>query len=100
MTFVVFGAIDQSLFADLQHDCPGGHCPTSRASDVEKGRRWQLVANIGFGAALAGATLGCVLLADAASAPPKRDELAQRRRNIEVTDVSIDSHGVLVGGEF
>jgi hypothetical protein len=100
MTFVVFGSIDQSLFADLQHDCQGGHCPPNRASAVETGRRMQLIANVGFGTALAGATLGCVLLANGASGSAKPDELVQRAHKIEVTEVFIDSHGVLVGGEF
>jgi len=99
VTFVVFGAIDQSVFGDLQRDCPGGHCPPSRASDVDKGRQMQLIANIGFGTALAGATLGCVLLANGETGSD-RPEVARQTRKFAVTDVSIDSHGVRVGGEF
>ncbi len=99
-TFITFGAIDQSIFNSVEAKCPGGHCSPSLASDIDKGRRAQTIANIGFGVALVGVTAGCVLLANGASNEARGEEAANRRRGVALTDLSIGPHAVQVGGEF
>src|SRR5262245_12059438 len=56
-TFVVFGAINQSTYSSLHDQCPSGRCAPSLASEDDKGRRAQTIANVGFGVALVGATV-------------------------------------------
>src|SRR5262249_52373028 len=66
-TFIVFGAINQSTFNSLHDKCPSGRCAAPLTSDVDKGRRAQTIANVGFGVAVVGATVGCILLVDGAN---------------------------------
>jgi hypothetical protein len=99
-TFVTFAAINQATFNSLQDSCHGGHCPPTLAEDIDKGRRAQTIANVGFGVALAGATLGAILLVTGSATESKTEELARRPGKIAVTDLSIGPHAVKVGGVF
>jgi hypothetical protein len=99
VTFAIFGAINQSTFDDLQSSCPNGHCPTDRSDDVDKGRRAQVIANIGLAAGVVGGTLGFILLTTAGSGE-KPEELARRRTGVAVTDVSVGLGAVQVRGAF
>jgi len=104
-TFVAFGAMNQSIYNSIEAKCPGGHCSPGLASDVDKGRRAQTIANIGFGVALVGATVGCILLVNGAPTDTRGEEVAHRRppnrwQGVAVTDVSIGPQAVQVGGEF
>jgi len=76
-TFITAGAINQSIFNKLHDQCPGGHCSPSQSADVDKGRSAQAIANVGFGVALVGATLGCVLLVNATD-EQRTEEMAHR----------------------
>jgi hypothetical protein len=98
-TFVVFGAINQSTFSSLHDQCPSGRCAPSLQSDVDKGRRAQTIANVGFGVALVGATVGSILLVTGAP-EPRNDEIARRPGKIVLTDLSLGPHAVNVGGVF
>ena len=98
-TFITAGAINQSIFNKLHDQCPGGHCSPSQAADLDKGRSAQVIANVGFGVALAGATLGCVLLVNAAG-QQRTEEMARRPSHVALTDLSVGPHGVEVGGVF
>ena len=99
VTFAIFGAINQSTFNDLQSTCPNGHCPTDRSDDVDKGRRAQVIANIGLATGVVGGTLGFILLATGGT-PEKSDELARRPRGLVVTDLSVGVGAVRVRGVF
>jgi hypothetical protein len=98
-TFVVFGAINQSTFNSLHDQCPGGRCAPPLASEVDKGRRAQTIANVGFGVALVGATLGAVLLVTG-TGDAKAEEVARRPGKVVLTDLSIGPHAAQVGGVF
>ncbi len=100
VTFVTFGAINQSAFNDLQRKCPSGHCAPDAASDVDKGRRAQTIANVGFGVALVGATLGCIVLVTNRAPEQRTEEVAHRPGSVALTDLSITPHAVQVGGVF
>jgi hypothetical protein len=98
-TFITAGAINQSIFNRLEDQCPGGHCAPSQAADADKARSAQVIANVGFGVALVGATLGCILLVNGAS-EQKTEEVAHRRSHFSLTDLSVGPHAVEVGGVF
>jgi hypothetical protein len=98
-TFVVFGAINQSTFNSLHEQCPTGRCSPALSNDVDKGRREQTIANIGFGVALVGATVGSILLVTGAS-DAKPEEVARRPGKVVLTDLSLGPHAVNVGGVF
>jgi hypothetical protein len=99
VTFVVFGAINQSTFNSLHEQCPSGRCAPALSADVDKGRRAQTIANVGFGVALVGATVGSILLVTGAN-ESKTEEVARRPGKPVLTDLSIGPHAVEVGGVF
>jgi hypothetical protein len=100
VTFITFGAINQSIFNDLHQQCPGGHCSPDRSGDVDKGRRAQTIANVGFGVGVAGAALGCILLVSGAETAHKPEEAVRRPGNVSITDFAISPHAVEVQGVF
>jgi hypothetical protein len=60
-TFGIFGALNNSKFGDLESECGGGHCPPERSDDIDTGRRYQLIANIGLVAGVVGLGTGAAL---------------------------------------
>jgi hypothetical protein len=98
-TFIVFGAINQSTFNSLHDQCPSGRCAAPLTSDVDKGRRAQTIANVGFGVAVVGATVGCILLVDGAN-QAKAEEVARRPGRLVLTDFAIGPGAVEVKGAF
>jgi hypothetical protein len=44
--FAVFGLMNNANYDDLEAACPDGHCPPGRADDIDKGRRYQMLANV------------------------------------------------------
>jgi hypothetical protein len=100
-TFVAFGVVNESVFNSLHSKCPNGRCDPSLASEADKGRRAQTIANVGFGVAVVGGTVGAILLVYAgAGESAKSDEIARTPARFKLTDVSITPHAVGVGGEF
>jgi hypothetical protein len=61
VTFGVFGALDHSIYSDLQSKCAAG-CAAGNSSQIDKGRMYQSVANIGLGVAAIGAAAAVTLL--------------------------------------
>jgi hypothetical protein len=61
-TFAVFGALSSSKFEDLEEACADNHCPPERAGDIDNGKRFQVIANIGLGVGIAGVVTGAGLL--------------------------------------
>jgi len=60
-TFGVFGLLNNSSFSTLEDDCPNGRCPPGRNDDIDAGRRYQLLANVGLGVGIAGIAAGTTL---------------------------------------
>ena len=98
LTFIIFGALNESTFHSLEQDCIGGHCPPDRADEVDRGRTQQTIANIGIGVALAGGAVAAVLFATAAQRE-HRDN-AGLRIAPRVTSFAIGADGAAVRGEF
>jgi hypothetical protein len=99
-TFAVFGALNQSTFNDLKGACPNGHCPSDRSGDVDRGRREQVIANIGLGVGIIGATVGIILFATGEKAGKGSDETARHGHGVALSDLSIGPGSVQLGGVF
>jgi hypothetical protein len=61
VTFGVFGLLNNSSYSSLEDDCPGGRCPPGRNGDIDAGRRYQLIANVGLGVGVVGLAAGTTL---------------------------------------
>jgi hypothetical protein len=61
VTFGIFGAMNQSKFSDLEDNCPGGTCPAELEDDIDSGRTYQTVANIGLAVGIVGVAAGATL---------------------------------------
>jgi hypothetical protein len=61
VTFGVFGLLNNSKFSDLEGDCPADHCSPDRADDIDSGRRYQTIANVGLIVGAVGVGTGAVL---------------------------------------
>jgi hypothetical protein len=59
-TFTVFGLMSNSNYSDLQGACHPG-CPASKSSEIDNGKTYQLVANIGLGVGIVGVAAGATL---------------------------------------
>ena len=61
VTFGVFGAMNRSKYNSLDSDCPNGVCPTDRSDDIDAGKRYQTIANVGLVVGVVGLGTGTVL---------------------------------------
>jgi hypothetical protein len=61
VTFGVFGLLNSSSHSSLEDDCPAGRCPPGRKDDIDAGRRYQLIANVGLGVGIVGLAAGTTL---------------------------------------
>ena len=48
-TFGIFGSMSSSKYSDLQDACPNNQCDLSLSGDIDDGKLYQTVANIGLG---------------------------------------------------
>jgi hypothetical protein len=69
VTFGVFGLMHNSNYSALEDDCPNGRCPPGRNDDIESGRRYQLIANVGLGVGIVGIGAGATLFVLSAKKP-------------------------------
>lgn len=91
VTFGIFGALDNSKFSGLDSDCPDGHCPPDRQADIDAGRRYQTIANVGLVVGVIGVGAGAVLFLTSSS----KEKRARRG-----TFVGVSTDGVRWGGSF
>lgn len=91
VTFGVFGAMNRSKYNSLDSDCPNGICPTDRNDDIDAGKRYQTIANIGLVVGVVGLGTGTALyfLSD--------DE---QGREQPTTQVGVGPGSVMVRGTF
>jgi hypothetical protein len=60
-TFTVFGLMNNSTYASLEEACEAGSCPADRADDIDSGRTYQTVANVGLAVGIVGLGTGATL---------------------------------------
>ena len=77
LTFGVFGLMSNSSYSSLEEDCPNGRCPPGRNDEIDAGRRYQAVANVGLGVGLVGVTAGTMLFV-LSSKEPEQTQTAVR----------------------
>lgn len=59
--FGVFGALSNSKYRKLQDACEGGRCPTGNQTDIDQGKRFQTLANVGLAVGIVGVGTSAVL---------------------------------------
>lgn len=60
-TFATFGIMSGDRYAALEEACTAGQCPPASQSDIDEGKQFQTLANVGFGVGLAGIGTGVFL---------------------------------------
>ena len=86
LTFGVFGLLANSSYSSLEEDCPSGRCPPGRTDEIDAGRRYQLIANVGLGVGIVGLAAGTTLFVLSSKEP----EQAQTAVRITPGTVSIE----------
>jgi hypothetical protein len=61
VTFGVFGVMNRSKYNSLESDCPNGLCATDRSDDIDAGKRYQTIANVGLVVGVVGLGTGTAL---------------------------------------
>ncbi len=61
LTFTVFGLMNNAKHSDLEDSCPGGKCPPDKESEIDSGKKYQTIANIGLGVGIVGLGAGTAL---------------------------------------
>ncbi len=59
--FVTFGVLSERNYNRLLDSCNNGVCPQDSQSDIDRGKRYQLLANIGLGVGVVGVATGTLL---------------------------------------
>jgi hypothetical protein len=60
-TFTVLGLMANSNYSDLQGACPNHACPPSKSSEIDNGKTFQTVANVGLVVGIVGVATGATL---------------------------------------
>jgi tetratricopeptide (TPR) repeat protein len=60
-TFGVFGFLNHSTYSNLESKCSNNICPTPQTDEIDKGRRYQLIANVGLGVGAVGTAAAVTL---------------------------------------
>lgn len=60
-TFTVFGLLNRSTYSNLESRCSNDICSKSQMNDVDAGRRYQTIANIGLGVGAVGTAAAVTL---------------------------------------
>jgi hypothetical protein len=92
-TFAIFGVMNNSKFSDLDESCTDGHCPPERSDDIDSGKTYQTIANIGL-------VVGGVGLAAGATLFVLSSGKTEKRASSRATWVSVGPGSVHVGGRF
>lgn len=90
VTFGIFGVLDRSIYSDLHSKCNSNACPPAKGNDIDAGRRYQLIANIGLGVAAVGVATAVTFYLVSSSGQTKESSVSLR----------LGPGNVVVAGEF
>jgi hypothetical protein len=90
-TFAVFGSLNNSKFDDLESSCQAdGTCATEKQDDIDTGRTYQTVANIGLVVGAVGVAAGATLFVLGSSS----------ERAARPVHVAVGPGRIAIGGRF
>jgi hypothetical protein len=92
-TLGIFGSMSQSKFDSLESDCKDGHCPPDRGPDIEDGRRFQTIANVGLAVGIVGVGTGVTLFFLSSGK-------SEKRASGNATWIALGAGDVRMGGRF
>jgi hypothetical protein len=95
--FGVFGAMSNAKYSDLQSSCPGNHCTPDRSSDIDNGRTFQTIANVGLVVGAVGVATSAVLFI---ISPSHKEKGKERPKHDAETAVGFGFGSVQVRGRF
>jgi len=79
-TFAIFGMMNKSKYDDLDSGCTDGHCGPGRQDDIDAGKRYQTIANIGLAVGIVGIGAGTTLfLLSGSGKKPEKSASVQLR---------------------
>ncbi len=103
-TFTIFGLLNNSQYDDLEDECSGGRCSASAEEDVDTGRTYQTVANVGLVVGLVGLGTGAALYFTSDAEPDPAKDTARRstptKETLRVTHLRVGVGQIEVGGAF
>lgn len=83
--FAVFGISSAQRYGNLEEACgEGGSCPPESQDDIDKGKQYQLFANVGLGVGIAGVATSAVLFVLDAKRKSRPVEVNLGYRSIEL----------------
>jgi hypothetical protein len=91
-TFGIFGALNNSKFDELDSECTDGHCPPDRGGDIDTGKSYQTIANVGLAVGIVGLGTGAVLFVLSSG--------KEKRASAGSTFVSVGPGNLRIGGRF
>ncbi|MCU0694721.1 MAG: hypothetical protein MUF54_25365 [Polyangiaceae bacterium] len=96
VTFGVFGVMSKERYGDLEDSCPNNQCSSDRSSDIDSGKTYQTVANVGLAVGVAGLGVGVALYLLSEDPSSSRREMAMTR----APRVDVGLGGLSVNGRF
>lgn len=76
--FGVFGMLNRSTHDQLESACDGSLCPSDQADRIDRGRRYQLLANVSLAVGVAGLATGVTLYLTSGRGNVPRESVALR----------------------
>jgi hypothetical protein len=87
-TFTIFGLMNNAKYDSLEEACTAGRCPADRVDDIDTGRTYQTVANVGLAVGVVGLGAGVTLF------------VLSRDSGSEAVSARITPSSVTIGGAF
>ncbi|MBI5534953.1 MAG: hypothetical protein HY898_19655 [Deltaproteobacteria bacterium] len=97
LTFGIFGLMNNAKYNDLNDACAGGHCPPDKSGDIDTGKKYQTIANVGLVVGIVGIGTGTVLYVLGSKKKPAEQPPASARM---MPQVAVGPGSVLVTGQF
>lgn len=91
--FGTFGLMSNSKYDGLDSKCPGGACPRGTQSEIDKGKQYQTLANVGLVVGVVGIGAGITLFATGGGGHEQKAAAVR-------TEVAIGPGNVAVRGRF
>jgi tetratricopeptide (TPR) repeat protein len=87
--FGVFGAMSNAKYEDLQDACENGICGPNEQDDIDAGKRYQTIANVGLAVGIVGLGASAALFALSSSSPPGADAAARLELGVGLGTVHV-----------